>query len=327
MNALTQWHIDGCPGYRAIWPDWKNSTRVEDLPFLHVGVFKKRLWQTAGAGVRHQRVLKSSATSNAGNSRISLDERSSTLQAASSSSILRDALGGELRPLIVLDHAKSLLQRGETSARIAAALSLRPLASALHFVMAEDPAGPRLLWDQIAAVCAQHDHVRVYGFTWLLWQTWATAEIPDTVRQVLARTRIQFVHSGGWKKLEAQAVDRAAFDRRLIATGAPNSQVLDFYGLVEQVGVIFPLCPAGHRHIPRWALALTRDPWTLDCVREKPGMLQLMNTLSFGAPYHNVLTEDIGVLHSTPCPCGRAGPHFDLHGRIPKAEVRGCANV
>jgi len=56
-------------------------------------------------------------------------------------------------------------------------------------------------------------------------------------------------------------------------------------------------------------------------------VLQLMNTLAFGAPYHNVLTEDLGRVIEGPCQCGRSGQRFELSGRIPRTEVRGCANV
>jgi Acyl-protein synthetase, LuxE len=56
-------------------------------------------------------------------------------------------------------------------------------------------------------------------------------------------------------------------------------------------------------------------------------MLQLLNVLAHGAPYHSVLTEDLGRLAEGQCPCGRPGRRFQLLGRVPKAELRGCANV
>jgi hypothetical protein len=59
----------------------------------------------------------------------------------------------------------------------------------------------------------------------------------------------------------------------------------------------------------------------------KSGMLQLLNPLAYGAPYHSVLTEDLGRIIPGTCACGRAGRQFELLGRVPKAELRGCANV
>ena len=103
--------------------------------------------------------------------------------------------------------------------------------------------------------------------------------------------------------------------------------MVDFYGLAEQAGVIYPLCSHGFRHVPVWANVIVREPGSLEPLLGTVGQLQLQNTLALGAPYHSVLTEDLGRLATGQCPCGRGGKRFELLGRIPKAEVRGCANV
>jgi phenylacetate-coenzyme A ligase PaaK-like adenylate-forming protein len=135
------------------------------------------------------------------------------------------------------------------------------------------------------------------------------------------------VHSGGWKKLEAAKVQREEVDELLLRDLSPASAVIDYYGLVEQVGVVYPLCSEGWRHVPVWADVLVRDPLTLECQASEPGQLQLINLLAHGAPYHSVLTEDVGRLIPGECACGRGSRRFELIGRLPKAEVRGCANV
>ncbi|MBS2023551.1 MAG: acyl-protein synthetase, partial [Deltaproteobacteria bacterium] len=127
--------------------------------------------------------------------------------------------------------------------------------------------------------------------------------------------------------LEALAISRAQLEDRLLSRVALGSKVIDYYGLVEQVGVIYPLCEHGFRHVPVWADVLVRDAHTLAPVTDAGGLLQLMNPLARGAPYHSVLTEDLGRIVSGPCACGRSGKRFELLGRIPKAEVRGCASV
>jgi phenylacetate-coenzyme A ligase PaaK-like adenylate-forming protein len=147
------------------------------------------------------------------------------------------------------------------------------------------------------------------------------------VRPLLARTRITFVHSGGWKRLEAERIDAATLERELLAPTAPGSRVLDYYGLVEQVGLIFPLCAGGFRHVPVWADVVVRNAVNLDPLEDQPGLLQLLNVLPRGAPCQSVLTEDLGRIASGACSCGRSGKRFEFLGRVPKAEVRGCANV
>ena len=333
LNDLTRRHRDGCEEYRRIWPRWSEARSVEEVPYVHVGLFKHLLLETKHPDVSRQRMLTSSATTGTTPSRISLDERSSALQSQSSLAILREMIGPELRPLLVLDSVQSLRRRGEVAARVAAAMSLRPLASEIHFLL-DDPArsgsgtsAGTLKWDQVRDLLGKHHDFLVYGFTWILWKAWADGAMPDDVRRLLREKRIHFVHSGGWKKLECLSVDRARFDATLLVGLSQASRVVDCYGLVEQVGILYPLCEHGFRHAPRWAEVLVRDPWTLEPLAAEAGLLQLLNVLALGAPYHSVLTEDMGRLVEGDCPCLRKGRRFELLGRVAQAEIRGCANV
>lgn len=327
MNAVSAHHHAHCPEYARIWPRQAPAESLAALPWLHVGLFKRIDLVSRADDLDHERTLNSSATSGGSASRITLDRGSSERQAASSAAILGNFLGQDRCPLLVLDSARSLIARGAVSARIAAALSLRPLASDLHFLLGEADDPTSVNWDLLATQLEQHPKLRIYGFTWMLWQALGALELPAPVRKLMAGRTVQFVHSGGWKKLEAMKVDRDQFDGRLLGRSGNDSRVIDFYGLVEQVGIVFPLCEAGFRHAPRWADVLVRDPWTLEPLVGETGLLQLMNTLPLGAPYHNVLTEDLGRIAPGECPCGRAGTRFVLEGRVPSAEIRGCANV
>jgi hypothetical protein len=328
LNELTLHHLAGCPAYARVWPGWTTAATAEELPYLHAGVFKRIEFKTIGEGIRHERALKSSATTGGVSSRITLDATSSQLQSRSTEAILKDFLGPARRPLLVLDSSRSLQARGEISARVAAAMSLRPLASEIFFLL-DDPENPASVnWERARCAIGEREDILVYGFTWMLWLAWGAREKPDEIAKLLAGKRVQFVHSGGWKKLEALKVSRDDFSAALLRGLAPDSRVLDYYGLVEQVGIIYPLCPAGARHAPVWADVLVRDALTLRVLADgEAGMLQLLNPLARGAPYHSVLTEDLGRIIPGLCPCGRAGKRFDLLGRLPKAELRGCANV
>jgi hypothetical protein len=327
LTERTRWHIERCPAYARMWPDWRSAERLDELPYVHVSAFKRLALRSDAPDLVRQRTLLSSSTSGGAASRIALDARSSELQARSSAAILAAVLGASARPLVVVDDARNLRQRGEVSARIAAAMSLRPLASAIHFVLEGDPSTGKIAWDKLAAAAGTSPEILAYGFTWILWTQLARAPIPNEAAATLRRTRVRFVHSGGWKKLEASGVDRATFDRALLEAAGAGSTVTDVYGLVEQVGILYPLCEAGFRHAPRWAAVVARDPHTHAALVGEPGQLQLMNPLAWGAPYHSVLTEDVGRVVDGDCPCGRAGLRFELHGRLPNAELRGCANV
>ncbi|WP_445166417.1 LuxE/PaaK family acyltransferase [Mycolicibacterium sp. Dal123E01] len=297
------------------------------MPFLHVGLFKRLDLVTSGSELKHERVLTSSATSSGIPSRVALDAHSSRLQSASTQAILESFLGNQPRPLLVLDAVSSLRRRGGVSARVAAALSLRPLATEIDFVLGDPDEPASMNWTEIARIASGAPQILVYGFTYMLWRAWVENEIPADARDALTGTEVQFVHSGGWKKLEALSIPRERLDSELLARVGPGSGVLDYYGLVEQVGVIYPLCASGFRHVPIWADVRVRDSVSLAPLCDQVGQLQLVNALAWGAPYHSVLTEDLGRIVPGDCACGRSGPRFELHGRVPRAELRGCANV
>ncbi len=339
LNALCDHHTRGCGEYARIVGNTLPAKTLQDVPFIHVGLFKHMSLQTGGAGTTG-RILSSSSTSGVA-SKIALDSKSSQLQSQSSLAILKNFVGAEKRPLLVLDNVRGLRQRGAMSARIAAALSLQPLSSSIHFLLSnkERPISDKSTeggqgqpdWESLLAVLTKAESVIVYGFTWILWKAWAAAAIPPAVATVLAKTKVIFVHSGGWKKLEAVKVDRQIFDNALLEKVGPGSKVIDYYGLVEQVGVVYPMCECGNRMPPVWADIIVRDPVSLLPVVGKPGQLQLMNPLAWGGPYHSVLTEDMAMVLDnndvSSCSCGRSGKKFRLLGRMEKAEVRGCANV
>ncbi len=327
LNAVTRHHRAGCPEYARIWPESADAARLEDVPYMHVGLFKRLALRTKSETSSRERAVLSSATTSGTSSRIYLDESSAQLQGASSTAILREFVGVDKRPLLVLDSARSLAQRREVSARLAAAMSLQALATELFFILpnVEEPESTR--WDVVADVLRQHDNILVYGFTYILWQTFGSGRMPDDIKVMLQGKRVHFIHSGGWKKLEAISVDRATFDGVLLAGLDPSSRVVDFYGLVEQIGVVYPLCEQGFRHVPVWAQVIVRETATLEPLVGEIGQLQFMNPLAWSAPYHSVLTEDVGRIVPGRCDCGREGPRFELVGRLPKAELRGCANV
>lgn len=326
MNALTVHHLSGSKEYSKIWPKWEKVDSIDKLPFLHVGLFKHLDLKTTHDQIIHERTLHSSSTTGVC-SKIAMDKLSSTLQNKSTQFILQDFLGHEKRPLLLIESAKSLYKRGGLSARIAAALSLKSLSQEIYFLL-DFPENPESMkWNVLANVLDQNKNLLIYGFTWLLWVTWGREKFPNEISDRLKGKKIFFVHSGGWKKLESIKVSRREFNETLLYGLHEESKVIDFYGLVEQIGVIYPLCEYGYRHVPVWADVIIRNSYTLESIVNQAGQLQLLNTLAWGAPYHSVLTEDLGRIVPGPCKCGRLGKKFELLGRVPRAELRGCANV
>ena len=128
--------------------------------------------------------------------------------------------------------------------------------------------------------------------------------------------------------MEEHKVDNATFKAGLREV-LGLERVHNFYGMVEQTGAIFVTCEHGHLHTPVMADVLIRDPKTLELLsHEHKGLIQVLSALPQSYPGHSLLTEDLGTcLGEDDCPCGRKGRYFVVHGRLPKAEVRGCSDT
>src|SRR5215468_5841420 len=103
LNELTKHHRSGCAEYARIWPSCADAEALEDVPYLHVGLFKQLELRSNAADIKHERTLRSSATTSGQSSRIILDQRSGKLQSQSSAAILSDFIGSDKRPLLILD--------------------------------------------------------------------------------------------------------------------------------------------------------------------------------------------------------------------------------
>src|SRR5262249_30797607 len=136
------------------------------------------------------------------------------------------------------------------------------------------------------------------------------------------------IHSGGWKKLQEQAVSAAEFRRRLLECWGLR-RVYNFYGMVEQVGSVFLEGDDGYLYPPNFAVVVVRDPVTFEELPPgETGVLEVLSVLPRSYPGHCLLTEDLGVVHAIDSSsCGRMGKAFSVLGRIPKAELRGCSDV
>jgi hypothetical protein len=107
------------------------------------------------------------------------------------------------------------------------------------------------------------------------------------------------------------------------------ARVINFYGMVEQVGSVFFENALGALHAPIFADVIVRDPATL---RPLPagsrGLLQVLSVLPTSYPGHSLLTEDLGVWRGGDDPrAGMSGRYFHVEGRAPRSEIRGCSDT
>ncbi len=333
LSVLLEHHRSRCAPYARLVADWERYSApgpgpIERYPFIPVTVFKEydlRSTDQDGTSVR------SSSTTGAAAARIFVDKPTKKRQSLSASRILGDFIGTAARPYIVFDVERTVRGLESLSARGAAILSLSHLASEFFFVMKETPQGDLVL-DEPAldrAIAAIGDRpFMAYGFTYLLFQAHTQLAAVPRIRR--AHPDSVLLHSGGWKRMTQLAVDKPVFNRIIadVWQVAP-AQVIDFYGAVEQVGMPYPDCKEGLKHVPYWADVIVRSADSLrPAPPGEPGLIQLLNCLPLSAPNHSVLTEDVGeIVLEDGCACGRRGKAFVFRGRAPRAELRGCSDV
>ena len=303
---------------------------VADIPPLPVTMFK-RFQLSAVPPERVVRRLHSSSTTAQQPSRIEIDKTTAFRQARALASILKEHIGGRRRPYLVLDAPESAAEGDALTARGAAIRGVGNFARETTFGMRLLPNGDlEPDWRRIEAFFAEHgrEPVLLFGFTFIVWSRF----VQEAERRGLRFPAPEAIllHSGGWKKLAAEAVSKEEFVRRTAAVlGCDGAQILDFYGMVEQVGTVFVDCEAGNKHAPAFADVILRHPLTLEPVDAgEPGIIEVTSTLPTSYPGHALITEDQGVLIGVDdCPCGRRGRYFRFTSRIERTEVRGCGDT
>ena len=106
-------------------------------------------------------------------------------------------------------------------------------------------------------------------------------------------------------------------------------KIINYYGLVEQIGSIFFECENCNRFITtEFSDIIIRDKNFAVCKKNKPGIVQLLSILPKSYPGHSILTEDLGVIcGEDDCYCGKKGKYFKINGRVKNVEIRGCGNI
>jgi len=325
---------EGCPAYArflqrlggdpAAWSD------PAEIPALPVSMFKQ-FALSAVPPAQVVRELHSSSTTGQFPSRIFLDKTTAFRQARALAAVLKEHIGGQRRPYLVLDAPEAAGSGEQITARGAAIRGIGNYASTTVYAMRQAPGGELALdVEAVRAFADEHGDgpVLLFGFTFMVWTRFL--QEAERLGVTFHLPAAKLLHSGGWKKLAAQAVAKEEFSARVASVlGCPNTAILDFYGMVEQVGTVFVDCEAGNKHAPAFADILIRAPYTLAPVAPgEEGIIEVMSVLPASYPGQVLLTEDRGcLLGIDDCPCGRQGSYFRFTSRVERAEVRGCGDT
>ncbi|MDR3416680.1 MAG: hypothetical protein P4L83_10890 [Nevskia sp.] len=328
LGELTRLHARNCEPYgrivQALGVDPMRDYGLEAVPLLPVRLFKQyELKSVPDTAVF--KVLTSSGTSSQQLSRVVLDRDTAQAQTRALVLILQDFLGKARLPMLILDHPGVIKDRRSYSARGAGILGLSSFGRDHVYALRDDMTADL---EAVAAFAERHRGQRVllFGFTFMVWKYFVGALRRTPLRTPLSDAIL--IHSGGWKKLQDEAVDAATFGRAL-EEFAGVSRVHNFYGMVEQVGSIFVECEHGRLHTPAFADVLIRDARSgLTLPPGQTGLIQALSLLPASYPGHSLLTEDLGEWTGVDdCPCGRLGRTFKVHGRAARTELRGCSDT
>jgi hypothetical protein len=314
------------------WPvPLHSAASLAELPYLPVGLLKAQPPLCLVDSCDIKKTLTSSSTTGQIPSRVALDSATARRMSKGVMSIAQDFLGSHRRPYLIVDAPESGRPGSQMGARGAAIQGLQPFASSVTYCLRLEESGELALdFDLLLRFAESHQEtpVLVYGFTYILWKYLVKPLSRANLKMKLHNLHI--LHSGGWKRLQDEAVDKEVFNREVAQIfGCPADRVIDFYGMVENVGVIYPDCAEGNKHVPAFGDVIIRDPLTLHpAAAGETGIIQVCSVLPTSFPGHLLLTEDLATLVSYDgCRCGRRGTCFRFLGRVPNAEVRGCGNI
>jgi phenylacetate-coenzyme A ligase PaaK-like adenylate-forming protein len=328
LNRLTEHHKQNCPAYgkiiRTIHPALTPAHELRDVPFIPVRLFKSLELRS----VPLESVVKtmtSSGTSGQQVSKIFLDRNTSMAQTRALTQIIGSIIGKGRHPMLIADTESTAKDRRQFSARAAGIRGFSMFGKDVEFMLNERM---DIRVDEVEEFLARHrgQPAFMFGFTYIVWEYICEELARRGERLDLAGGIL--LHGGGWKKLAALNVDNVTFRKRA-SEFLGLGKVINYYGMVEQTGSIFPECEHGHLHCSTYADVLVRDPVTM---REVPdgteGVLQLLSALPMSYPGHSILTEDRGyVVGRDDCRCGRKGTTFAVVGRLEDAEIRGCSDT
>jgi hypothetical protein len=329
LTELTRHHYRNCEPYRRIVDAMFGGLRpaygsFADLPFVPVSLFKEMELRSIPPESVF-RVLTSSGTTGQAVSRVFLDQRTSARQAKALVRIMQHFLGKQRLPMVILDHPEVVKSRESFSARGAGILGLMQFGRQPIYAFRSDMSFDV---DAVEKYLRAHEGqpVLFFGFTFMVWQHGVTAL--QALERRLPKTKGILIHSGGWKKLESARVDAATFNA---AAGEflGLERVINFYGMVEQVGSVFFENELGCLHTPAFAEVIVRDPFTLQPLPAgRRGLIQVISVLPESYPGHSLLTEDLGEWVGADEPAaGIPGRFFRVQGRAPRSEIRGCSDT
>lgn len=306
---------------------------LNSLPAVPAQVFKE-IGQTLGTTPAESAkfVMQSSATSGIPSS-VVVDDITAKRQAKSMTNVMKKVLGDTKLQMFVADASPKQAKTNAVGARYAAVTGYLKFSSSFNFLLQEDTEGTLVLSDdsekQLATAASEGKPVIVFGFTFVLFKALLQSLIQGQ-KNIVLPPGSKIIHIGGWKKLEDQKVTPREFkDIAFEALGVTPENCFDIYGFTEQMGLNYPECSQGWKHVPLYSQLRVLDAKNLESAKPGvSGLLEFTSPIPHSYPGNRVITDDVGYLNpQKECGCGWSGQSFKITGRRKRAEIRGCGDI
>lgn len=330
LKFLTEHHRKNCPEYKrfldAIGYNRLKVNAIEEIPFFPVRMFKNYKLKS----IPESEIFKcitSSGTTGQRVSQIFVDKKTAGWQQKLLVKCLGDFIGKQRLPLLVIDSSDTIKDRDKFAARGSTILGLRFISRETVFALRSD---------MTLDLDAVHTFLKKYkgkpyilfGFTFMIWQHLYKPLSKNLYDQKVDFSDAYLITTGGWKKLQSQAVSTQEF-KSALSDVCGVKHFLEHYGMGEQPGSAYWECECGHLHASIFSDVITRRYQDFSpCGIGERGLIQVVSVIPHSYPGHSLLTEDEGIiLGEDNCPCGRKGKYIKVLGRLKNAELRGCSDT
>ena len=327
LNKLTLHHLNNSKEYKKLISylgySISKKNEIDEIPFIPVRLFKELKLLSVNKE-KVIKVLSSSGTSGNKTSKIYLDKKNALNQVKVLQKIMNKVLGNERLPMLIIDKNIKNINRTNFNARIAAINGFSLFGREHTFLLDEKNNIDYVKLNKFLSKFGKNKFF-IFGFTSLVFENLIEKLKIDKIN--LDFKNAILLHGGGWKKLENKKISNKVFKKKIFKKFNLQN-IFNYYGLVEQTGSIFIECKCGYFITSNFSDVLIRDSNFNLLKDNQRGFLQLISLLPTSYPGHNVLTEDIGeIINTTKCSCTTKGKRFLVHGRVEKAEIRGCSDT
>ena len=326
LKKLSLYHYRYSKNYKLISDNIFNSIskvkKISDLPFVHASIFKNFNLISKNSNEKIS-TFSSSGTSGLKQSKINLDPKTSLLQSKALSKIFSEIINKD-KDIFFIENKNFLNSRESMSAKGAAIKGFSQLCNNKYFLLDNNNKIKISILKNYLKKNENKEFV-IFGFTSSIWFNL----VKEAKRQKIKLKKNQgiLIHGGGWKKMHKLRVDNNKFKNK-IKSLLGLKQVYNYYGMIEQTGSVFLECEKGYFHCSIFSdIFIRNSKLELSKIKET-GLIQTLSLLPLSYPGHNILTEDLGIIHGIDnCTCGKKGKYFTVLGRVPNAELRGCSDV